>query len=81
MGELSNNACEFKDVTVRARMCQYGDFICSMCHKKSRVLILTIPRTKYKDGVTLQTEYETLRTCEGCRDKLLKAIKLKFPKD
>ena len=48
--------------------------ICSACHGGGKVIQLKLPRTYYRDGFSLTTNYSNYCLCRECRDKLVKSL-------
>ena len=68
-------------VKVTSKMSQHTHCICDLCHESTRVIKLSMPETKYFNGIKLSTRYTPLWICESCRDQLRAAIDLEFPKE
>jgi hypothetical protein len=47
---------------------------CDACHDVSRVMKVTLPRTKFYDGKKLSAKYEQYWLCAPCRTKLTHAL-------
>ena len=75
------NGNDFLPVKVSSQMSAATNCLCDFCHKATRVIKLTIPRTLYHDGKKLSTKYKEMWICEGCRDMLRAAIDLEYPKE
>lgn len=68
------------DTSVRAEMSRYGDCVCDMCFDNGYVVKVEIPYVAYDGMRDLYVRHKGLWMCESCRDKLVSAILIPYPK-
>lgn len=70
---------ETLEVKFRTKMSRYKNCICDACHDTDSAIKISLPETKFHDGIVLSTKYSNYWLCIKCRNKLTHA--LDFPEE